>query len=488
MNAMNKKMVFHTVGRILQILALFLTVPAIVAIIYGEKKSFYTFVATAVGTFLVSVFLSILTRTKNRIIYAKEGIAITALSWIIMALIGALPFWISGEIPSYVDAFFETTSGFTTTGASVITDVEAMSRSMLLWRAFTHWIGGMGVLVFVMAIIPNFTDRSIHIMRAEMPGPVIGKLVPRVKDTAKILYLIYIALTLLEILLMLLGGMSLYESMVHSFSTAGTGGFGIKSDSITSYSPYCQWVIAIFMLVFGVNFNVYYLLLMRRIRTALKSSELWFYFSVVAISIGCITANILPIYKNFSHALRNSFFQVASIISTTGFATADFNLWPGLSKAILLLLMISGACAGSTAGGLKISRVVMLMKSVTKEIRKMLHPRSVATIHFEGKAVSDSMLSSVCIYFVFYMICLFFTFLLISFEPFGLETNFSAAVCCFNNIGLGFDGVGPSGSFSTYTDFSKIILSLTMLLGRLEIFPLIIVFSPKVWFKKNNSK
>ena len=481
---MNIKMVFRTVGRISQVAALLLLIPAVVALIYKETEQFFAFFITAIASFAIGLFIGLITKTKNRVIYAKDGFAITALAWIVMALVGAVPFVISGDIPSYVDAVFETVSGFTTTGASILTNVEAMSRSMLFWRSFTHWIGGMGVLVFVMAIIPNFTDRSIHIMRAEIPGPIIGKLVPRVKDTAKILYLIYIFLTVLEAVLLLAGGMPLFDSLIHTFGTAGTGGFGIKADSITSYSPYCQWVIAIFMLIFGVNFNLYYLLLLRRIRTALKSSELWCYISIVLVSVAIITVNIAPIYKNFSTALRNSTFQVASIISTTGFATADFDLWPGLSKAILLLLMFCGACAGSTAGGLKVSRVVMLFKSVTKEIRRMLHPRSVGKVHFEGKSVEDSTLSSVSTYFVIYMICFFIIFLLISFEPFGLESNFSAVAACFNNIGPGFSAVGPTASYAGYTGFSKIILSFAMLLGRLEIFPIVVFLSPRTWIKK----
>lgn len=481
---MNIKMVFRTVGRISQVAALLLLIPAVVAIIYKETEQFFAFFITAIAAFAIGLFIGLITKTKNRVIYAKDGFAITALAWIVMALVGAVPFVISGDIPSYIDAVFETVSGFTTTGASILTNVEAMSRSMLFWRSFTHWIGGMGVLVFIMAIIPNLTDRSIHIMRAEMPGPVIGKLVPRVKDTAKILYLIYIFLTVLEAVLLLAGGMPLFDSLIHTFGTAGTGGFGIKADSIASYSPYCQWVIAIFMLIFGVNFNLYYLLLLRRIRTALKSGELWCYISIVFVSVAAITVNIAPIYKNFSTALRNSTFQVASIISTTGFATADFDLWPGLSKAILLLLMFCGACAGSTAGGLKVSRVVMLFKSVTKEIRKMLHPRSIGKVHFEGKSVEDSTLSSVSTYFVIYMICFFMIFLLISFEPFGLESNFSAVAACFNNIGPGFSAVGPTASYAGYTGFSKIILSFAMLLGRLEIFPIVVFLSPRTWMKK----
>lgn len=481
---MNKKMVFKTVGRILQIISLLLLIPAVVAIIYSETKQLFAFCVTALCAFLAGFAIVTFTKTKNRVIYAKDGFAITALAWIIMALIGAVPFVISGDISNYIDSVFETVSGFTTTGASILTDVETMSKSMLFWRSFTHWIGGMGVLVFVMAIIPNFTDRSIHIMRAEMPGPIIGKLVPRVKDTAKILYLIYIFLTVLQMVLLLVGGMSLYDSLVHTFATAGTGGFGIKSDSVASYSPYCQWVIAIFMLIFGVNFNLYYLILLRRIRTALKSSELWCYISIVLVSVAVITVNIMSICKNFATSLRDAVFQVASIISTTGFATTDFDLWPGLSKAILLLLMFTGACAGSTAGGLKTSRIVMLFKSVVKEIKRMLHPRSVGKIHFEGKSIEDSTLNSVSTYFVIYIICFFAIFLLIAFEPFSFETNFSAVAACFNNVGPGFAGVGPISNYSAYTDFSKIILSFAMLLGRLEIFPIIIFLSPRAWIRK----
>lgn len=481
---MNKKMVFRTIGRLLQITALLLLVPAIVAIIYSETKQLFAFVVTSAGSFVLGSLITVVTKTKNRVIYARDGFAITAIAWIVMALVGAIPFVISGDIPSCVNAFFETVSGFTTTGASILNNVELLSKSTMFWRSFTHWIGGMGVLVFVMAIIPNFTDRSIHIMRAEMPGPIIGKLVPRVKDTAKILYLIYIGLTAVEIILLLLGDMNLFESIVHTFGTAGTGGFGIKGDSIASYSPYSQWVIAIFMLIFGVNFNLYYLLLLRRVKTALKSSELWCYLSIVFISVVVITINILSISKNFSHAVRDSVFQVASIISTTGYSTCDFDLWPGLSKAILFLLMITGACAGSTAGGLKLSRVVILFKAVAKEIKKALHPRSVGKIHFEGKPLEDTTISNVATYFIIYMICFLCAFLLISFENVGFETNLTAVTACFNNIGPGFAKVGPALSYEAYSGFSKIVLSFAMLLGRLEIFPIIIFFSPHTWIKK----
>jgi len=342
----------------------------------------------------------------------------------------------------------------------------------------------MGVLIFIMAIIPNIADRSIHIVRAEMPGPVVGKLVPRVKDTAKILYIIYIAMTLLEIAFLLFGGMPLFESVVHAFGTAGTGGFGVKADSIAGYSPYLQWVITVFMLLFGVNFNLYYLILIRRTRTALRSGELWCYLGIVALSTGVIVCNILPQFGSAEDALRHSAFQVASILTTTGYATTDFNLWPDLSRAILFVLMFIGGCAGSTAGGLKQSRAIMLVKTVGREFKRMLHPRSVSSVRFEGKPVDEATLGSVSTYFAVYMICLFAVFLLISPEPFGFETNLSAAVACFNNVGPGFGLVGPVGSYSAYSGFSKLVLSLAMLLGRLEIFPLILALSPGSWIKK----
>lgn len=483
---MNKKMVFRTVGRLAQIVALLLLIPAVVAIIYGETEQLFAFVITAAFAFVSGIIISLLTKTKNRVIYAKDGFAITALAWIVMALVGAVPFVVSGDIPSYVDAVFETVSGFTTTGASILTDVEAMSKSMLFWRSFTHWIGGMGVLVFVMAIIPNFTDRSIHIMRAEMPGPIIGKLVPRVKDTAKILYLIYIVLTMVQIALLYAGDMNFFESVVHSLGTAGTGGFAIKADGLASYSAYSQWVITIFMLIFGVNFNLYYLILMKKVSTAIKSGELWAYVSIVGVSVALITVNIMQMsqFNNFSDALRHSTFQVSSIITTTGYSTTDFNLWPDFSKAILVVLMFSGGCAGSTAGGFKVARVVMLFKNIKREIRKLIHKRSVSTVHFEGKPIDEATFSGVNTYLAIYMVCLLAVFLIISFEPFGFETNFTATVSCFNNVGPGLAGVGPMSSYAAYSDFSTIVLSFAMLFGRLEIFPMLIMLSPHTWLKK----
>lgn len=480
---MNKRMVLYTLGYMLIVEALLMMLPALVAIIYGEEAVWAFLItagiAAALGYFLIRVF-----RPKSYVIYAREGFVIVSLSWIGVSLFGALPFTISGEIPFYIDAVFEMVSGFTTTGASILRDIESLSHAALFWRSFSHWIGGMGVLVFIMAVIPNLSDRSIHIMRAEMPGPEVGKIVPRAKDTAKILYLIYIVMTAVQVILLCLGGMPLFDSLLHTFGTAGTGGFGIKSDSIAGYNPYCQWVITIFMMLFGVNFNLYYLLLLRRVKAVLKSTELWGYIGIIVASATLITVNILPKYENIGDAVRNSAFQVSSIMTTTGFTTADYDIWPQFSKGILLLLMFIGACAGSTGGGLKVSRLVMLAKAVSREIRHLLHPRSVSAVRMEGRPVGDAVINGVTVYFAVYMCCFFVIFLLLCVNGFDMETNFSATAACFNNIGPGMGAVGPTLSYADYSPFSKLALSFGMLLGRLEIFPLIITFSPSVWFKK----
>ena len=481
---MNKRMILSLLGKIILLEAGLMALPLIVAVIYGEKNVVWAFLWTVVGSCALGGLIQAFCRPKDRVIYAKEGFIIVAFAWLTMSAIGAVPFVLSGEIHSYVDAFFETVSGFTTTGASVLTDIEGMSHGLLFWRSFTHWVGGMGVLVFIMAIIPSVCDRSIHILRAEMPGPVMGKLVPKLKQTAKILYLIYIVMTVLEMILLLCGGMSLFDSALHSFATAGTGGFGIKGDSIASYSPYLQWVIAAFMFLFGINFNIYYLLLVRRFRSVLKSTETWCYIAICLISVSIITGNIYSIYGNLPDSVRASAFQVASLVTTTGFSTADFNLWPGLSKGILLILMFIGGCAGSTAGGLKVSRVVMMIKMIRREFMKMIHPRSVSAVRIEGKKVDDTTLNGVNVYFALYMVIYFAVFLLLCLEPFDFETNFTAVAACYNNIGPGFGAVGPMGSFSGYSAFSKIVLSATMLLGRLEIYPLLFALIPSTWTKK----
>lgn len=480
---MNLKMVFRTIGRVAVLLAVFLLLPLIVALIDRDKTCVKAFLITAFSSLAVGFFLILFCRKADRTIFAKEGFAIVGLVWLLMAALGALPFVLSGAIPSYIDAFFETVSGFTTTGATILTDVEPLPRSMLFWRSFTHWIGGMGVLVFIMAIVPNLSDRSIHIMRAEMPGPVVGKLVPRAKDTAKILYIIYIVLTALETGFLLCGGMPFFDALVHSFGTAGTGGFGIKNASIGAYSPYCQWVIAIFMLLFGVNFNLYFLLLIRRFRSVFRSGELWCYLGTIAVSAGLIFTNLLAVAEAapIGETVRNSFFQTVSFMTTTGYATANANAWPGLAKGILVLLMFVGGCAGSTAGGLKLSRLMMLLKLIGREFHRMRHPRTVKTIKMEGKPVDEATLGSVGIYFALYMVLILLIFLLISFEPFGFESNFTATVSCFNNIGPVF---GTIAEFSHYSVFSKLLLSFAMLLGRLEIYPMLLAVMPSTWIKK----
>lgn len=480
---MNRRMVLYVVGTVIKIEAALMLLPLITSIIYKENcvKDILISIAVALASGFV---LTLLSRPGSKVIYAKEGFVIVSLSWIALSLIGALPFYISGEIPDFVDAFFETVSGFTTTGASVLTDVEAMSKGLLFWRSFTHWVGGMGVLVFVMAIIPTVSDRSIHLLRAEAPGPVVGKIVPKMKQTARILYVIYIVLTLIEMVLLYVGGMPLFDSIAHAVGTAGTGGFGIKADSLASYSPYIQWVITAFMLLFGVNFNLYYFAIIKKFRSAIKNEELITYVIIVTLSIVAITVNITPLYEGLSESLRQAAFQVAAIISTTGFATADFNQWPGMSKTILLLLMFIGGCAGSTAGGFKISRVLMLFKTIKRELQKLLHPRAVASIRLDGKRVDEKTISSLGSYLAIYALFLCIVVFLLGFDRFDIETNISVAASCVNNIGPGFGAAGPASSYAAFSPFSKILLSLTMLLGRLEIFPLILTFSPSTWVKK----
>ena len=449
---MNRKMVFYMIGKIVQAEAAMLLLPLVVALLYKETP--LPFLITIGIALVLGIALSLIFKPKDRVIYAKEGFVIVAFAWIALSLIGCIPFVLSGALPNFFDAFFETVSGFTTTGASVMADVESMPHGVLMWRSFTHWVGGMGVLVFIMAIIPSVTDRSIHILRAEMPGPIVGKLVPRAKQTARILYLIYVFLTAAEVILLVCGKMPLFDALVHSFGTAGTGGFGIKADSIGSYSTYCQVVITIFMLVFGVNFNLYFLALLRNFRSLFKSQELWCYLGIFGVATALITANI-------------------------------YNLWPDLSRSILFLLMFVGGCAGSTAGGLKVSRVMLLFKLIRRELRHMLHPRSVGVVKLEGKRVDNATLNGVSAYFPIYFAFIAGIFLILSLEPnFNIESNLSATVSCFNNIGPGLGLVGPVQSYTGYSNLSKFVLSMAMLLGRLEIFPLWFALSPSTWSKK----
>ena len=484
---MNGKMIVSMLGKITLLEALLMTPSLVCSMIYSEWKIAFSFAAVMLLCLVVGFVLNLFGKTKDKTIFAKEGFVIVALAWIIMSGLGALPFVISGEIPSFVDAFFETASGFSTTGASILTNVEALSKGLLFWRSFTHWVGGVGVLVLVMAILTSDSGRTIHIMRAEMPGPSVGKLLPKVRSTAKILYLIYIFISLLQVIFLLAGGMNLYESLVHMFGTAGTGGFGVKADSIGGYSPYLQWVITIFMIIFGVNFNIYYFVLAKRFKAIFKSEELWVYLSIVLVSSGVIAVNVYNNVKaisGVSESIRHAAFQVASIISTTGYSTTDFNVWPTLSKTILLFLMFTGACAGSTAGGLKISRVIMLFKSIKANLKHTLHSRSVETVKFEGKPLDSESISGVNGYLCIYVFCMAVILLILSFDAFDFETNFSAMVACFNNVGPGFSVVGPTGSYAPYSDLSKVTLSIAMLLGRLEIYPMLVFFSPHIWAKK----
>lgn len=487
---MNRRMVFYLLGKIMLIEAVLMLLPLTCAVIYSEPSAIKAFGITIALGLVIGAVLTKASNPKDKTIFAKEGFVIVALSWIILSVIGALPFVISGAIPNFIDAFFETVSGFTTTGATILggDEIEAMSKGLLFWRSFTHWIGGMGILVLVMAVAPTDSGRSIHIIRAEMPGPIVGKLVPKLKSTAKILYLIYICLTFLEVIMLFAGGMSLFESLVHSFGTAGTGGFGVKGDSIASYSPYLQWVITVFMLIFGINFNIYYLILAGKARTAFKSEELWCYVGIVMAAVALVTYNIHNLVDGFWETVRRSAFQVASIITTTGYATTDFNLWPGLSKGILFILMFVGACAGSTAGGIKVSRIVLLFKRISANLRHMIHPRGAEAVRFEGKKVENETLNGVLVYFAIYFICFTTIFFILLFEPFDFETNISAVAACFNNVGPGLSKVGPMGNYDIYSYLSKMVLSVAMLLGRLEIYPLILLFSPTNWLKQRKIK
>ena len=480
---MNIKIIFKTLGKILFVEAILMLFPLIVSFIYKEKT--YMSFLIPIISLAISGFLLSSIKTNRRNIYAKEGFVLVGLCWIMLSLFGALPFVISKQIPNFIDALFETISGFSTTGSSILQDVEALSHSMLFWRSFTHWIGGMGVLVFVLAIIPSSEGQNIFILKAESTGPQVGKLVSKVRITARILYLIYLALTLVQVIFLLCGEMNLFESIVHSFATAGTGGFGIKNDGLMSYSNYSQIVITIFMFLFGINFNIFYLILIGKFSQAIKSEELWWYIGFVVISSLIITTNIYSISSSFGIAIKDAFFQVVSIITTTGFATTNFDLWPQLSKVILFVLMFVGACAGSTGGGIKVSRIAILFKSARKEIKKLVHPMSVSNIRFEHERVNENTVKGVINYFAMIILLLGVGFIVISIDSFGdFETNISAIASCLNNVGPGFGKVGPIFNYSGYNWLSKLTLSFAMLIGRLEIYPILLLFNPKVWLNK----
>ncbi len=477
---MNRRIILYFLGWVLKLEAIFMLIPIATALIYREESGKYFLIVAGVCLLLGITFK----KPKNSSFYVREGFVAVALSWIVLSVFGALPFFLSGEIPNFEDALFETISGFTTTGASILTDVEAMSKCMLLWRSFTHWIGGMGVLVFVLAILPMTGAYNIHIMRAESPGPSVGKLVPKVKSTAKILYGIYIVMTLIQIVLLIAGGMPVFDALTISFGTAGTGGFGIKNDSIASYSLYHQIVTTIFMILFGVNFNVYFLLLEKKPKEAFKCEEMRVYFGIILVSIILIAIDIQSGFSSIGHSFQQSAFQVASIITTTGFSTVDFNMWPTFSKAILVILMFIGACAGSTGGGLKVSRVVIAFKTVSKEMSSMIHPRSVKILKMEGKNIEHSVLRSVNTYVMTYALVFVLSALVVSLDKFDLVSTFTAVAATFNNIGPGLELVGPASNFSAFSPLSKYVLMFDMLAGRLELFPMLLLFSLRTWRKQ----
>ena len=475
-------MIGYVIGRILVTEAALLALPAVTALTYGE--SLRPFLLTAL--LLVAVGL-VMGRKKpaRTALYARDGFAVVALAWLLMSAFGALPFVLSGDIPFYVDAFFETVSGFTTTGASILTEIEPLHRGILFWRSFTHWVGGMGVLVFVMAILPMTDGHGMHLIRAEVPGPSVGKLVSRMSDTAKILYGIYLVLTVIEIILLMVGGMPLFDSCIHAFGSAGTGGFSNRNLSVGAYdNAYFDVVIGVFMLLFGVNFNLYYFLLIKRFKDVFHSEELRAYLGIVAAAVIAIAVDILHIYGSVGKSLRYAFFQVSSIITTTGFATADFNTWPTFSKGILMVLMFIGACAGSTGGGVKVARVVILVKSSLADMRKMLHPNAIATVRFEGKPLTERSVRGVHVFISVYVLVFAVSFLLLTLEGFDLVTTFTALAACINNIGPGLEVVGPMGNYAQFSPWAKLLLSFNMLVGRLEIFPMLLLCAPSIWKRR----
>ena len=483
---MNYKMMGRFLAQILFIEAA-LMIPALGISLYcgDTQASVAFFISILVGT-VVACILHLFCKGAPTAFYAKEGFVCVALSWIVMSLVGCLPFWISQEIPHFVDAFFEIVSGFTTTGASIVPVVEDLSKGILYWRSFSHWVGGMGVLVFLLAIVPGGKGSgfTMHLLRAESPGPDVGKLVPQMRKTAAILYIIYIVLTVLDTVFLLLGGMPFFEALCHAFGTAGTGGFGVKNDSFTSYSPYLQNVTTVFMLLFGVNFSCYYLLLLKQFRNVFKDEELRTYIGIVLGSILLIVWNLQGVYGSLEETIRHAAFQVASVVTTTGYATADFDLWPSFSKTILLCLMVVGASAGSTGGGLKVGRLMLLLKGMRRNIRQLLNPRRVEVVRNNGKAVDEKILTNTNAYLAAYVLIIFGVFAIISLDGFSTGTNFSAVLACFNNIGPGLEAVGPTCNFSAYSDLSKLVLSWAMLAGRLEIFPILVLFSRDTWKRR----
>ncbi len=478
---MNYRIIGYILGWVLILEALFMIPSCLVGLLYQESE---------ITAFLLTIFICLLIgvpfaykKPRNKVFYIREGFVTVAFSWIVMSIMGALPFLFSKTIPNVIDALFETVSGFTTTGASILPDVESLPKCILFWRSFTHWIGGMGVLVFLLSILPEVGGSHMNLMKAESPGPSVTRLVPKVKSTAKILYGIYMGMTVLQIILLLLGKMPLFDALTTTFGTAGTGGFGIKNDSIAGYSTYIQVVVTIFMILFGINFNVYFLLFIKRSKQAFKIEELWWYLAIIGCAILIITWNIRGLYGTIPEAFQQSAFQVASIITTTGFATTDFNIWPQASRTILVMLMFVGACAGSTGGGIKVSRFVILLKTVNKELHQFLHPKSVKKIKMDGKMVEHEVVRSTNVFMITYILIFSFSILLLAFDNHDLITNFTAVAATFNNIGPGLELVGPASNFSIFSGGAKLVLTFDMLAGRLEIFPLLLLFVKDTWKK-----
>lgn len=480
---MNKRSIIYILGWVLIVDAVAMQIGTITSLIYGEKEAWY-FVLTGVVSAILGVLAIKVKKPKNMVLYQKAGFASTALSWILLSLVGCMPFWLSGEIPSFIDAFYETVSGITTTGATILNDVEALSKGMLMWRSFLHWLGGMGVIVFLLAIIPKLGgQQNIFLMKAESPGPIIGKAVPRMRNYATMLYGIYITLTALEFILLLFGGLNVFEAINTSFSTAGTGGFGIYNSNAAAFdSYYVQMVIAVFMLLFGINFSVYLCLIARKFKQSLKFEELWIYLGIVAVSTAIIACNISSIYKPYD-AFHQSFFYVSSIISTTGFGLTDVNKWPELSKTVIIILTFIGASAGSTGGGFKISRIILLFKEVRKEFSLLVHPRNVKLVKMDGKAVNHDIMRTTSMYLVLYIGVFAISFLLVSIDNMDFTTSFTAVAANLNNTGPGLGAVGPVGNYADFSILSKIVFIFDMLAGRLEIYPLLLLFAPSAWKK-----
>lgn len=483
---MNYSVIRYILGWIMIVEAALMLMPAMVGLIYKESQG-WSFIWVLAGSAALGGLL-VIKKPQNMNFYVKEGFITVALSWIIMSVVGCLPFVFNGDIPEFTDALFETISGFTTTGATILTDVEVLAKCSLFWRSFTHWIGGMGVLVFLLAIVPMTGGTNMNLMKAESPGPSVDKIVPKVRYNALILYGIYIALTVLEIVFLVIGDMSVFEAFTTAFSTAGTGGFGIRNDSIASLSPYIQWVVTIFMILFGINFGVYFLLLTRKFKQAVKHEEARTYLIIIIVSALIIFKNIYDIMPSGKDAIRHAFFQVASIMTTTGFVSADFDLWPVLSQTILVVIMFIGACAGSTGGGIKVSRIMILIKTMFKEITSFLHPRSVKKVTVEGKVVEHDTVRATNVFIVSYILIFVTSLFLITIDNNDLVTNFTSVAATINNVGPGLSMVGPTQNFSHFSGLSKYVFMFDMLAGRLEIFPLLLLFSPSVWKGKKKKK